>query len=158
MGSQAQTSDMYTVAKGPTSIVQKTRRGLSKKLESLETSSRVCEIGLVSPDSLDMGSSPLGGDTPLCVFQPIKGKTRNLSDRTEEVTPQHIEIVTFVNEGWKQVKREMEANKKQGGEATSKRVKYYQEKEPNPLLLNFQPFDLEAWWGKKLYHNLTSGI
>lgn len=147
---------MYTVAKGPTSIVQKTRRGLNKKLESLDTSSRICEIGVGSLDSSDMG--PLGGDTPLCVFQPIKGKTRNLSERTEEVTPQHKEIVTFVNEGWKQVEREMEASQNQGNETSKISVKYYKEKEPNPLLLNFQPFDLEAWWGKKLYHNLTSGI
>ncbi len=34
---------------------------------------------------------------------------------------------------------------------------------PGPLAYiyyctGFQPFDLEAWWGQKLYHALTSGV
>ena len=36
-------------------------------------------------------------------------------------------------------------------------VKYYQEKS-NPALANFSPFDLDAWWGKRLYQNLTNGL
>ena len=36
-------------------------------------------------------------------------------------------------------------------------VKYYQEKS-NPKLADFSPFDLDAWWGKRLYQNLTNGL
>ena len=30
------------------------------------------------------------------------------------------------------------------------KVKYYQEKS-NPQLADFSPFDLDAWWGRRLY-------
>lgn len=66
--------------------------------------------------------------------------------QTETVTPEHREIVTFVTSGWEVVKSEIE----QG----SGKVKYYQEL-TNPRLSGFQPFDLDAWWGKRLYNSLT---
>ena len=37
------------------------------------------------------------------------------------------------------------------------KVKYYQEKS-NPALANFCPFDVEAWWGRRLYQNITNGL
>merc|ERR1711974_158872 len=52
-------------------------------------------------------------------------------------------------EGWVRVKREME----QGDGA----VAVYQDT-TNPTLDHFQPFDLDAWWGRKLYQDLTSGL
>jgi hypothetical protein len=39
----------------------------------------------------------------------------------------------------------------------SAKVKYYQESN-NPGLSAFQPFDLDAWWGKKLYLSLTEDV
>merc|ERR1712004_522294 len=47
------------------------------------------------------------------------------------------------------VKREME----QGDGA----VAIYQDT-TNPTRDHFQPFDLDAWWGRKLYQDLTSGL
>ena len=41
--------------------------------------------------------------------------------------------------------------------AGSAKVKYYQEIN-NPGLSAFQPFDLDAWWGKKLYLSLTKDV
>ena len=58
-------------------------------------------------DSQVVGSPVMGTDaggggeipTTVCVFHPIKGKMRSSSEQVEEVTPQHKEIVRFVNEG-----------------------------------------------------------
>merc|ERR1711915_798460 len=111
---------MYTVAKGPTALLQKTRRGLSRGLES-----------------------PSEGP-------PVK--MRNNQRRRvqhEHLTEDHQELITFVTESWVRVKREME----QGDGA----VAIYQDT-TNPTLDHFQPFDLDAWWGRKLYQDLTSGL
>jgi len=65
------------------------------------------------------------------------------------LSPEYLEIVNFVNNGWSCVKLELEQD--------NSSVKYYQEKS-NPALANFSPFDLDAWWGKRLYQNLTNGL
>jgi hypothetical protein len=30
--------------------------------------------------------------------------------------------------------------------------------QPNPLLQDFKPFDLESWWGRRLYQNITKNL
>merc|ERR1712098_258468 len=135
MGSLSMGGTMYTVAKGPTVIVQKTRRGLAKSLDLAETA-RVPDSSITNiPEETSLA--------PKIVFQPVKMRNNRKQLQTETVTPEHREIVTS---GWEVVKSEIE----QG----SAKVKYYQEL-TNPRLSGFQPFDLDAWWGKRLYHSLT---
>jgi len=89
-------------------------------------------------------------DSPRILFRPvmIRDNRRNFQP-ANVASPEHQEIVTFVTSGWLVVKHEME----QG----SGKVKYYQEM-TNPRLSGFEPFDLDAWWGKKLYHSLTRDV
>lgn len=35
---------------------------------------------------------------------------------------------------------------------------FYYEDDPTPQLGNFKPFDLESWWGKRLYTFITNSI
>eukprot|EP00091_Calanus_sinicus_P016131 TRINITY_DN3536_c0_g1_i7.p1 TRINITY_DN3536_c0_g1~~TRINITY_DN3536_c0_g1_i7.p1 ORF type:complete len:153 (-),score=62.53 TRINITY_DN3536_c0_g1_i7:315-737(-) len=136
MGSLCPAGSMYTVARGPTVIVQKTRRGLNKTLDTLNPPKET------APHTLQEEREP-----PEIVFQPVKMRNNNRKAlQAENVSPEHREIVTFVTTGWMLVKQEME----QG----SGKVKYYQEPH-NPQLSGFQPFDLDAWWGRKLYLSLT---
>jgi len=135
---------MYTVAKGPTVIVQKTRRGLNKNLENLD-SPRVPERESVTTPELHLED----GDSPKIVFKQVKMRNNRKSFLQSSISPEHKEIVSFVTEGWMRVKHEMDQD--------PGRVKYYQEN-TNPRLSGFEPFDLDAWWGKKLYHNLTNGV
>lgn len=153
---------MYTVAKGPTVILQKTRRaGLAKSLDSntpSDTGSREREqreqrVGAASQDRDRQDSGEYRNNreqTSRIIFQPVK--MRNNQRRrvqAESLSPEHRELVTFVTEGWVRVKREMDQ-----GEG---KVAVYQDSS-NPRLEQFEPFDLDAWWGRKLYQNLTSGI
>jgi len=126
---------MYTVAKGPTALLQKTRRGLARGLESAPEG---------QPEKREQGGQEA------IIFHPVK--MRNNQRRRvqhEHLTEDHQELITFVTEGWVRVKREME----QGDGA----VAVYQDT-TNPTLDHFQPFDLDAWWGRKLYQDLTSGL
>lgn len=29
---------------------------------------------------------------------------------------------------------------------------------PSPILNDFQPFDLESWWGRRLFNNITKSL
>lgn len=42
------------------------------------------------------------------------------------------------------------------GYATPAQV-YYTDK-PDPRLQDFKPFDLEAWWGRRLYNSITKSL
>jgi len=113
---------MYTVAKGPTALLQKTRRGLSR--------------GLESPSEGPPEKKEQSGKEAI-IFHPVK--MRNNQRRRvqhEHLTEDHQELITFVTESWVRVKREME----QGDGA----VAIYQDT-TNPTLDHFQPFDLDAW-------------
>eukprot|EP00092_Neocalanus_flemingeri_P023780 GFUD01025800.1.p1 GENE.GFUD01025800.1~~GFUD01025800.1.p1 ORF type:complete len:137 (+),score=42.73 GFUD01025800.1:154-564(+) len=136
---------MYTVAKGPTVIVQKTRRGLNKNLENLDAPRVPERESVASTPELPLED----GDSPKIVFKPVKMRNNRRNLQQEKCSPEHKEIVTFVTDGWVRVKHEMD---KDPG-----KVRYYQEN-TNPRLSGFEPFDLDAWWGKKLYHNLTNGV
>lgn len=58
---------------------------------------------------------------------------------------QHDDLIKFIFEAWEKVSRETHNNG----------VTYYQELEPIPHLKDFEPFDLEAWWGQRMVQNMT---
>ena len=109
------------------------------------------------------------------MFRPVKmrnikyPRSPSLEDPEESLSlsPEYLEIVNFVNSGWSCVKLELEQGQHHHFSpdliipsilpSDNSSVKYYQEKS-NPALANFSPFDLDAWWGKRLYQNLTNGL
>ncbi|EEB12580.1 conserved hypothetical protein [Pediculus humanus corporis] len=62
--------------------------------------------------------------------------------------PQHDDIIKFIFESWNKVNREFSEQ--------NPTVTYYEEREPNPILKDFEPFDLEAWWGKRVVQNIQA--
>jgi len=64
-------------------------------------------------------------------------------------SPAHREIVSYLAADWSSVKRQLDQQ--------DRRVELYQERS-NPRLADFTAFDLEAWWGRKLYLSLTTGV
>jgi len=142
-------SRMYTVARGPTVIVQKTRRaGVSSRLENSSSCVRLSE-----KEGIEM---PLEApDSPKLVFQPVRMQSSRWHQQQQDAEDVELmsqdqkEVVRFVSAGWQMVKHELE----QG----SSRVRYYQEAS-NPSLAGFEPLDLDAWWGRQLYLSLTRDI
>ncbi|XP_075225892.1 MAPK regulated corepressor interacting protein 2 isoform X2 [Lycorma delicatula] len=133
---------MYTVSKGPSKIVAKTRRGISQNLERLEN----------LRDSSRRPAEPEDGEivsVPKPVFHPINGQKKSSSLRAQQevISPQHEEIIKFIYESWTSVCKECEEesqseNQKNGGGSRT----------------NFKPFDLESWWGKRLFNTITKSI
>ncbi|XP_031347435.1 MAPK regulated corepressor interacting protein 2-like [Photinus pyralis] len=59
---------------------------------------------------------------------------------------QHDDLIKFIQESWSKVSQEVGRNA--GNTAT-----YYREQEPE-MLKNFEPFDLDAYWGKRGIQNV----
>ncbi|XP_043484144.1 MAPK regulated corepressor interacting protein 2-like [Leptopilina heterotoma] len=149
---------MYTVSKGPSKIVAKTRRGINQNLERLETLRDLTR----KPDPDD--DQDVIRHVPKPVFH-MNGKSKLNSQRhqiQEVITPQHEELIKFVYESWSQVnirQRNSSSNGSDCSEPSSpSSIVYYNDGEPNDILQDFKPFDLESWWGKRLFNNLTKSL
>ncbi|XP_023722353.1 MAPK regulated corepressor interacting protein 2-like [Cryptotermes secundus] len=95
---------------------------------------------------------------PRAQMQSLNGKRPNSQRVQQEASPtQHDDLIRYICDSWNTVSRELE-NFSQNGADTSKggpSVLYYVEQEPNPQLKDFEPFDLEGWWGKRVVQNIT---
>ncbi|XP_022904098.1 mapk-regulated corepressor-interacting protein 1-like [Onthophagus taurus] len=138
---------MYNV-KGPSKIVAKTTRRGIQNLDGFRdyTKSKVNAVGEVINDSKP-------------IFQNVSKKTHNdtRTFRHNEViiTPQHEELIFFINDSWNSVYSEI--NSSENVSLTGKQTCYYKE-DPSPQLENFKPFDLEGWWGKRLFNYITNSV
>uniref|UniRef100_A0A1B6CSM9 MAPK regulated corepressor interacting protein 2 n=1 Tax=Clastoptera arizonana TaxID=38151 RepID=A0A1B6CSM9_9HEMI len=140
---------MYTVSKGPSKMVHKTRRGLSQNLDRLDN----------LRDNIKKSADVEDGDfisVPKPVFHTVNGKKSN-SARTqqEQISPQHEEIIKFIYESWTSVCQECVTEQHDSSSST---IVYYEDGEPNNTLQDFKPFDLESWWGKRLFNTITKSV
>ncbi|XP_008559070.1 MAPK regulated corepressor interacting protein 2 [Microplitis demolitor] len=152
---------MYTVSKGPSKIVAKTRRGISQNLDRLDT---LRDLTRKSDPSEKECDDEIDRHAPKPVFN-VNGKSKISSQRhrmQEVITPQHEELIKFVYESWSQVGSctgngvsEDSHDSERGDLITSL---YYNDGEPNDVLQDFKPFDLESWWGKRLFNNITKSL
>lgn len=158
---------MYTVSKAPTRIINRTRRDIPLKLENLEINRelrRKNSGGSDDSDHIIMSSPRPTFQTNLPSKGPRNGRTNSHTshqDTSPALSPSHLEIVNYFANAWATVQQELENQKadsaRQNGhdDRGTPRILVYEEKEPHPAFKDFKPFELEAWWGKRLYHKLT---
>ncbi|XP_011163908.1 mapk-regulated corepressor-interacting protein 1 isoform X2 [Solenopsis invicta] len=103
-------------------------------------------------------------DIPKPVFH-MNGKSKFISQRhqmQEVITPQHKELIKFIYESWNQVNTRQRSECSDGTECAEfcspKDSIVYYYNEPNNSLQDFKPFDLESWWGKRLFNNITQSL
>ncbi|KAJ8319219.1 hypothetical protein KUTeg_004310 [Tegillarca granosa] len=96
------------------------------------------------------GPSTMSSPKPTFNHNHVNGKRGGLSRPNsipnDSLPPQHDEIVRFLTESWNKVRREMDLppqRQTEGGPII------YRDKNPNPVLLDFKPFDLEEYWGQR---------
>ncbi|XP_052741692.1 MAPK regulated corepressor interacting protein 2 [Bicyclus anynana] len=149
---------MYTVSKGPSKIVAKTRRGLSQNLERLDSRK---DYNRKSSES-DNGEII---SMPKPVFHSNGKKTVHQRIQQHVLTPQHEEIIRYISETWTQTANgdsEPSTPTSTIGSGSSSPAPpsnlYYQDDAPSSVPHDFKPFDLETWWGKRLFQNITSSL
>lgn len=103
----------------------------------------------------------------------------NDEDDTQQIlSPQYEELIRYISDSWNVLSTENDANNDQGsstdhtssassmdslqsdqnGFKTIKKVIVYHNDPPSPALENFGPFDLESWWGRRLFNNITKSL
>ncbi|XP_037940664.1 uncharacterized protein LOC119673456 isoform X2 [Teleopsis dalmanni] len=158
---------MYSVAKNPSKIVAKTR-GYSQNYDNFES------IKTIGRRKWVINGSELI-NMPRPVFQTIKKSIAydKLMEK-EIISPQHEEIIKYINDSWNVIVADNPYDLKPDvNDNTSVvmtppitstiQLQYSQHsvaslycvEPPNPVLTDFKPFDLESWWGRRLFNNIT---
>lgn len=155
--------DMYTVSKGSSKIINRTRHGISQKLEGLDTVRELTRKS--SPDSSPPSSPDISSPRPVfsrrCHHSASDKHRGSCSSHhasgtppAPRLSPQHEQLVLFLRHTWRRVEQEYEQTQENSGK--DMRAAYYKETSTHPDLEGFQPFNLEAWLGLRLYEQLTS--
>nr|CAB3263703.1 protein FAM195A-like [Phallusia mammillata] len=78
-----------------------------------------------------------------------KRNNRNIVSHasSDPITQQHEENISALFDEWNSVKQELNHPEKES--ETRRCITQYIERNPNPKLQNFRPFDLEEFWGQK---------
>lgn len=159
---------MYNV-KGPSKIVAKTRRGLVQNIEvkNKKSNSNGHIVNNNNDNVLNNNNEEIMVKGPKPVFQNVNKKLHQNGyhhhhdyDEQQVVTPQHEEIVNYVSNSWNCVCSELDLHANSSDGSSSPRsdnsVYYYEDDQVN--LSDFKPFDLESWWGKRLYTYITNSV
>lgn len=150
-------------------FVTKSRRGLTNNIDRLDTMHD-------NKMKMELNNNEQVLDLPKPVFTSISRKhhthssSNHLKKWQQELTisPDHEELIRFISESWSSVFKEPESSSALSSSsedssvdsnASSSRIVYYEdESSPSPLDEDFVPFDLEAWWGRRLFNNITKNI
>lgn len=94
------------------------------------------------------------------------------------LSPQYEELIRYIRDSWNVMSAECEeANNPKSKSTTNlaassadtepnnrncfkrnKKVIVYHNDPPSPALQDFGPFDLESWWGRRLFNNITKSL
>lgn len=162
---------MYTVSKGPSKLVAKARGGMSQNYEKYESNAKK-----LSDNSLSCGPKPVFQQTKKSYNHQthhnghVRGLNSGFLSNTngaddEIISPQHDELVKYVRDSWNSLvqqddnKTSVVSTKSNGSNHSNTSVTpsnmFYYNQPPSPVLSDFEPFDLESWWGRRIYKNIT---
>ncbi|XP_037052539.1 MAPK regulated corepressor interacting protein 2 [Bradysia coprophila] len=150
---------MYTINKCPSKLVAKSRGGISQNFEKIET---IREISRKCSENCDNEIN-----VPRPVFQqPRKAYHHHTKEQkldSETSSPQHQELVEYIRDSWNIISASNQPTNtyEQSDDAIqsvpAKRIVYH-DAPPSPVLKDFGAFDLESWWGRRLFNNITKSL
>lgn len=188
---------MYTVNKGPSKLVAKTRSGLNQTYQNSDTCGSVGVSGIYESD--------ISGAKP--IFQKFRRSHSNRNNYgndsyyscmneinvNEPPSPQYEELIKYIRDSWDGLSNEgtveyttnqLSTSKSNGIDLNDnnnnkksqhqhqhqqfkstkinpndkKKIVVYHNDPPSPALRDFGPFDLESWWGRRLFINITKSL
>lgn len=194
------TITMYTVNKGPSKLMAKTRGSLSQnydKIESIRDIVRPVDNNRTTENDI-ISAKP--------VFQQYRRTYSNRNNtesrqshhhnshnqQQQQLSPQYEDMVKYIKDSWNLVVAQnpyenngssMDSDVSSKGSSvtntaeskdsnnvnstqlhafippvsTTTKVSYYNDP-PSPDLKDFGPFDLESWWGRRLFNNITKSL
>lgn len=133
---------MYTLSNRQYKLIANTRRGgISQKVDPLDTNSNSrdsvkCDMSLQRP-----------------VFHQINGRRTQIQKvQQENFPPQYEELIRYIHDTWTGISKEYEISRHSSDKVP--KIKYYQDTNANTHLADFEPFDLESFWGERFLQNI----
>lgn len=136
---------MYTLSNRPYKLIANTRRGITQKVDPLETTA----------SNRDSSKCATYADMslPRPVFHQVNGRRTQVQKvHQENFPPQYDELIKYVNDTWTGINREYESTRHSSEKVP--KIVYYQDTNSNTHLANFEPFDLESFWGERFLQNI----
>lgn len=141
----------------------KTRRTVPQKLDSFDSS--------IKKDAQELKQFC---SIPKPVIHDKRLNQVNGSNVAQEISAQHEAMINYVHSSWRCIKQELEYSNKQqtpngdshsttnsigngsavNGSAATNKIKYISGCTTSSIPKNFVPFDLESFWGQRIYQNL----
>ncbi|CAO1422369.1 unnamed protein product [Diamesa serratosioi] len=140
---------MYTISKAPSKLVAtKSRRGLPQNYEKFETIRELNKKNSESDFSDEISIPKPVFQTTRKSLSYLKNQQQQHHQNHEILSPQHEELVKYMNE----------CSTCSLSSTSSSGSSIYYVDQPSPSLNDFKPFDLESWWGRRLYQNITKSL
>lgn len=157
-------------------LPNKTQHKLIVKVRGESSWSQKLDNFTSSPSSTPFDTKANLDHIPQPVFHPINqhgGKQRSMSQRAQKqqyITPEHNEMIKYFQQSWKGVERDYKKSvnniinnldinqkKKTGSISTPLLLtgSYHHTSSFSSNRDSFQPFDLEAFWGNRIFRRLT---
>ncbi|KAL7633178.1 UNVERIFIED_CONTAM: hypothetical protein RMT77_016548 [Armadillidium vulgare] len=147
---------MYNVASawGPSRIVNKTRREFNQKLEKLDILRDLTKSNKSKEEMSNL--PPQMSNSPKPVFlrtHRMNNVRTNYHHYEPPISSQHQELIKYFNDSWDRVRKEYDEGKQNAADNRGEGILFYERDTKHPDLENFKPFDLDLYWGKKMYKN-----
>lgn len=179
---------MYTVNQGPSKLVAKTRSGLSQNFEKIESFRKTKSTnGSTDTEHCDVNELDISVAKPVFQQYRRTNSNRSNSYKAVRIacfddtdtrptpTPQYEELIRFIRDSWNVLSTENGENSSDQSNHVHtdiaddpnnnnsqliyrKKVIVYHNDPPSPELHDFGPFDLESWWGRRLFNNITKSL
>ncbi|EDW24757.1 GL23217 [Drosophila persimilis] len=161
---------MYKINTAPSKIAAKTRGGLAHSLDKFDGIKESSKKN----GSIDLNTTTEHNNIPRPVFKKRISKRTKPSKKNENgvISSQNEELVNYINDSWNMLvgpnptDATTTADQAIGSEestlantlaATSSLATVWIEP-PSPDLEDFKPFDLESWWSRRLFENITKDL
>lgn len=173
---------MYAVSKGPSKLVAKTRSGLN---QAYQQSSETCGSASIGGGIYE---SDISGAKPVFQKYRRSHSSRNHYGTdyyspmnefqlNEPPSPQYEELIKYIRDSWDGLssegtiecaaahqstdngaKKQLKRTENDNHRKLKKKIVVYHNDPPSPELRDFGAFDLESWWGRRLFINITKSL
>ncbi|VVC26270.1 Hypothetical protein CINCED_3A018194 [Cinara cedri] len=140
---------MYAVKTPSKYMTAKTRRGVRHSFDRLDSFRE--NLKKVNGTEEEELSSP----EPKPIFHSNshrKAYLNKCSSPHDVLSPQHEKLINYINESWHSVIDNEESSK------SSQKIVYFKPENTAEVLNGFQAFDLDTYWIKRLYNNITKSV
>ncbi|KAF0770069.1 Uncharacterized protein FWK35_00003326 [Aphis craccivora] len=141
---------MYAVKTPSKYMTAKTRRGIRHSFDRLDS----FRENFKKVNGTEEEELPSPEPKPVFHSNGHRHKALNKCPPSSQdvLSPQHEKLIHYINDSWHSVIEDEESSK------SSQKIIYFKPENTAEVLNDFQAFDLDTYWIKRLYNNITKSV